>query len=162
MVIKTFPPQTIILEEGTPLQYLYIVKSGRCVATKSFLDPKPLELKLGTFQELDIFGEDYLSYLLKTQNPDTEWPCKFTIKTLTSVTLGLISIHDAMKTFPLHTRLSSISSLASNPHDLKMLALQTINRKIYLAEKSKILNSLYREMYADPRVKRKNIHLFFK
>jgi hypothetical protein len=157
MEIKTFPPQTIIIKEGTPLQYLYIIKSGNCVATKSFTD---IELNLGAFKELDFFGEDYLSYRQRYDNPDIEWPCKFSVKTLSPVTLGIISIHDAVKAFPSNTPLSSISALSSNPTNLKMLALKKLERKSYLAEKSKILNSLYREMYGDPRVNRKNLNFF--
>lgn len=165
MELKTVPPHTVILSEGALVQYLYIIKNGKCAATISWKGLNPFELKIGILQELEYFGEDYLLYLIKsdTSKSETDWPSKFTVKSLDQpVTYGRISIHDAIKTFPLTTSLSDISSIASSPTELKKLCIKTLERKSYQQQRSKILDALYREMYNDPRVHRKNINLFKK
>lgn len=165
MELKTVPPHTVILSQGTPVQHIYIIKHGKCIVTKTWNETQTIELKIGTLQELDYFGEDYLLYLMRTDTSKfyPEWPSKFSVKSLDHpVTFGVVSIHDALKTFPSTTSLSQVSRISTSPLELKKLALKTLERKSFIRQRCKILDALYREMYKDPRVNRKNLNLFHK
>jgi hypothetical protein len=161
LIYKDFEPGEIILKQNEPIQSLYIIKQGTCQCSVNILmenkTSKQMEKKrilLGDLKEMDLVGEEaIISHFKGFLAHDYETvPSIMHIKAITKVTVGSIVLSQCVNLFPRDLKLSSYLQRAIDPRQLYEKYQQDFEYKKWKREKQRILDSLLKERFHDPRM----------
>lgn len=149
---QEYPPDHVIVEEGSQLKNFMFIRRGTCRLYKKYVDPQTREdvlVKIKALKEYSYFGEEaalestvfnkpvYSSYTLKCSNNPA------------GVQVGILSCYDARLQF-----LDDLECLEKNkvPLDLDRAYQIQIQRQQRLKERRKAVNMLIKEKSKDPNM----------